>query len=128
MQFDILNDALTTIRNASAVGKSECTIKASKLIGNVLKIMQEYEYIDPFEYVNDGRGGKFKIKLNGSINYCGIIKPRVAIKKTTFEKYESRYLAGQDFGVIILSTNKGVISHYHAKKEGIGGRLLAYVY
>ncbi len=44
------------------------------------------------------------------------------------EKYESRYLPAQDFGVLILTTTKGVLSHTEAKKMGVGGKLLAFVY
>ena len=129
MQHDPLNDAMSQIKNAEAVGKRECHIRpSSKLIGRVLKIMQDGDYIAQFEYVEDGRAGTFRVVLNGSINGCGVIKPRFAVKKTELEKYESRYLPAQDFGLLILTTTDGVINHTQAKKSGIGGRLLAYVY
>jgi small subunit ribosomal protein S8 len=64
MQQDPLNDAMATIKNAEKVGKGECIIKpSSKLIGRVLKVMQDYGYIGNFEYIDDGRGGKFKVQL-----------------------------------------------------------------
>jgi small subunit ribosomal protein S8 len=125
---DLLNDALITIKNASYIGKQECKIKASKLIANVLKVMQQNGYILKFEYLDDKRGGKFKVKLSATINNCGVIKPRFAVKKTDFEKFETRYLPGQDFGLLIITTTRGVLSHNEAKKLGIGGRLLAYIY
>jgi small subunit ribosomal protein S8 len=129
MQNDPLNDAMSMIKNAAVVGKSECTIKpSSKLIGRVLKVMQESGYIDQFEFVEDGKAGKFKVMLEGRINNCGVIKPRYAVKKTDLEKWESRYLPAQDFGVLILTTTKGIISHVQAKELGIGGKLLAFVY
>lgn len=129
MQNDPLADAMSTIKNAEIVGKRECIIKpSSKLIGRVLKVMQEYNYIGNFEYIEDGRGGKFRVELIGNINNCGVIKPRYSIKKTLFERYESRYLPAQDFGVIIVTTTKGVMSHTKAKELGLGGKLLAYVY
>jgi small subunit ribosomal protein S8 len=58
----------------------------------------------------------------------GVIKPRYSVKKTDLEKFEARYLPAQDFGVIILTTTAGVISHAKAKELGVGGKLLAYVY
>lgn len=128
MAQDLLNDALVTIKNATYTGKQECEVKASKLIGRVLEVMRENGYIAEFEYIADQRGGIFKIKLSGAINNCGVIKPRFAVKKTNFEKFESRYLPGQDFGALILTTTQGVLAHSKAKELGIGGKLLAYVY
>ena len=129
MQNDPLADALTVIRNAERSGKNEATITpASKLVGRVLKVMQEQGYIGPFEYEDDGRGGLYRITLTGQINNCGVIKPRYAIKKTEFDEYESRYLPARDFGSLILTSTAGVIDQYKAKEAGTGGRLLAYVY
>ena len=129
MQSDPLNDAMSTIKNAASVGKSECVIHpSSKLIGRVLKVMQEYGYINQFEFVEDGKAGIFKVRLQGRINDCGVIKPRYSVQKNDLDKFESRYLPAQDFGVLILTTTAGVISHAKAKELGIGGKLLAYVY
>lgn len=129
MQHDPLNDAMSQIKNAEKVGKKECTIRpSSKLIGRVLKVLQDKGYINQFEYLDDGRAGKFKVTLNGHINSCGVIKPRFSVKKAELEKYESRYLPAQDFGVLILTTTEGVLTHTQAKEMGVGGRLLAYVY
>lgn len=101
---------------------------ASKLIGRVLRVMQEHGYVRQFELQEDGRGGFFRVELGGSINNCGVIKPRFAVKRTDLETYESRYLPAQDFGVLILTTTQGVVSHSKAKEMGVGGKLLAYVY
>ncbi len=129
MQHDSLNDAMAVIKNAEKVGKGECVVRpSSKLIGRVLKVMQESGYINQFELVDDGRDRMFKVVLGGQINNCGVIRPRYAVKVSDLEKYESRYLPAQDFGVLILTTTKGVVTHMDAKKGGVGGRLLAYVY
>lgn len=129
MQQDTLNDAMATIKNAEKVGKGECYIKpSSKLVGRVLKVMEQHGYISQFELVADGRSGVFKVVLSGQINDCGVIRPRYSVKKTDLERYEARYLPAQDFGVLILTTTKGVLSHAEAKKDGVGGKLLAYVY
>jgi small subunit ribosomal protein S8 len=129
MQQDTLNDAMSVIKNAEKVGKGECVIMpSSKLIGRVLKVMQETGYISQFELVQDGRSGMFKVSLRGAINDCGVIRPRYAVKVGELEKWESRYLPAQDFGVLILTTTRGVLTHAGARKEGVGGRLLAFVY
>jgi small subunit ribosomal protein S8 len=129
MQQDTLNDAMAVIKNAEKIGRGECVIRpSSKLIGRVLKVMQETGYISQFELVEDGRSGMFKVSLTGAINDCGVIRPRYAVKSGELEKWESRYLPAQDFGVLILTTTKGVLTHMGAKREGVGGRLLAFVY
>lgn len=129
MLQDPLNDAMTTMRNAEAAGKRECTLHpASKLIGRVLKVMQEADYVTAFEFIEDGRGGMYRVTLKGNINSCGVIKPRFAVRRQDLEKYEARYLPAQDFGVLILTTTEGVISQLRAKEMGVGGKLLAFVY
>ena len=127
--IDPLANALSTIMNNEVRGKKECLIyPASKLVINVLKTMQKEGYIGNIEYIEDGRGGKLKVKLLGRINRCGVIKPRFPVKKDEFEKWEERFLPARDIGILIVSTSKGVMTHIEAKRQGIGGVLLAYVY
>ncbi len=129
MQQDPLADALSQINNAEHAGKLECYIRpASKLIGRILKVMQENDYIGQFEFIEDGRAGVFRVEVIGHINKCGVIKPRFSVKRNEIEKYEARYLPAQDFGVLILTTTKGVVSQNAAKELHTGGKLLAYVY
>jgi small subunit ribosomal protein S8 len=129
MQTDPLADALVAMKNAERSGKSTCDVApASKLLGRVLGVMQELNYIGPYEFVEDGRSGVYRVGLNGQINDCGVIKPRFNVQRTDFEKWESRYLPGRDFGALILTTTSGVVSHYQAKELGTGGKLLAFVY
>jgi len=125
---DPVADALCSINNSESVGKKEVIINiASKLIGNILRVMQKQGYIGEFEYI-DGRAGKFRVQLLGRINKCGVIKPRFPVKYKNFEEVEKQYLPAPDFGVLIVSTPYGVLSHYEAKARKTGGRLIAYVY
>ena len=128
MRHNLLADALSMIKNAERVGKKEVVIPASKLIGNVLEVMKKYNYIGDYEFIDDGKSGKFKVKLIGKINNCNAISPRFPTKIDEFEKWEKRFLPSVNFGILILTTSKGVMSHHEAKKLGIGGHLLAYVY
>ncbi len=126
---DPLADALSHIKNTERVGKLECSIKpASKLIGNVLGVMKEGGYIEEFEYVEDGRGGIFNVKLRGKINDCNVIKPRFFVRVREYERWEKRFLPARDFGLLIVTTSRGVMSHNKAIEEGLGGQLLAFVY
>ncbi|MCL4345344.1 MAG: 30S ribosomal protein S8 [Candidatus Thermoplasmatota archaeon] len=129
MRHDPLNDIINSIKNASSIGQREIVIgPAARMIGRVLKVMQDYNYLKSFEVIEDGKGGKFKINLNTTINNCGIIKPRYSVKKVNLDRFESRYLPAQDFGILIVTTTKGVMSHVEARKLGLGGKLLAYIY
>ena len=124
-----LSNAMSIIKNAEMVGKDRCEIKpASKLIGNVLRVMKEKGYIRGFEYVEDHKGGMYVVELSGKINDCGAIRPRYSVKRTEYEKFEKRFLPARDFGILIVSTTKGVMSQRDAIEKGLGGVLLAYVY
>ena len=129
MQFDPLNDALVKIYNAEQAGKFNVELTpASKLLGNVLNIMQGSGYVGNIERVENGRGDVFVVELRGAINRCGTVKPRHSVGRQEYEKWENRYLPARDFGLLILTTNSGVMNHYEAKDARIGGKLLAYVY
>ncbi|BAA30878.1 30S ribosomal protein S8 [Pyrococcus horikoshii] len=127
--LDPLANALSHITNSERVGKREIYIKpASKLIGEVLRVMQKYGYIGEFEFIDDGRAGVYRVQLLGRINKAGAIKPRFPVKATEYEKWEKRFLPAFEFGILIVSTSQGVMSHKEARDRGIGGRLIAYVY
>ena len=128
MNKDNLADALVAIKNAERVGKKECVTPASKLIKNVLKILQAKDYIGSFEFIDDGKSGKFRIELKGKIIDCNAIKPRFSVRLDEFEKFEKRFLPARDIGILILSTPKGIIDHKKAKELKTGGKLLAYCY
>ena len=129
MQFDPLSDAFTQIFNAEQAGHYEVTVNpASKMLGSMLSIMQDSDYIGEYQRIDDGRGGAYRVELIGAINRCGVIKPRHSVKRAEFDKWESRYLPARDFGLLILTTNQGIMNHYDAKKERVGGRLLAYIF
>ena len=129
MLMDTISDAMTTIKNADKIGKRECILKpASKLLGNILKVMQKHEYIGEFEFIDNGKSGYYKVTLLGRVNDCKAIKPRLEVKKDGFEKYEKRFLPAQDFGLLLVSTSHGVISQEDAMKIGTGGQLIAFVY
>ena len=129
MLNDPLADALSLIKNAEIRGKATCMIQpSSNLIGGVLNVLKDKGYIGSFEQVNDGKAGVFQVSLIGNINDCGVIKPRYPIKRNELERWEARYLPARDFGLLLLTTTQGILSQNDAKKQGIGGKLLAYVY
>ena len=125
---DPLGNVLSHIHNSEKASKKECTLPSSKLIIKVLNIMKDNHYIGDFEKLLDGKSGLLTIRLLGSINKCSVIKPRYPFKKTAMEKFEKRYLPSKGFGIIIVSTSKGVMTLENAKALNLGGRLLSFVY
>jgi small subunit ribosomal protein S8 len=132
VMMDTLANALAALQNASARSKSEVLIMpASKLILNVLKVLQREGYIGEFEYIDDGRWGKVKVQLLGRINKIGVIKPRFSVTYrdlVEFPEWLKKYLPAYNIGVLIISTSSGVMSHREAIEKHLGGVLLAYVY
>ena len=129
MTRDILANAMSSIKNHEEVRKKNVLIEpASCLIGDVLDVMQEDDYIEGYEVIDDGKSGKYKVELKGNINDCGVIKPRFSVGHDDFEKWEKRYLPAAGYGILAVSTSRGVMSHEEAKESGVGGRLIAFVY
>lgn len=128
MKHDMLSDMLYVMNNGEIFGKHVVEIPASNLAKAVLKVMKDSGYIGKYEFIEDGKSGKIKIELIGKINEARAIKPRFSIKSNEFEKWESRFLPAREFGILIVSTSKGVMNQKEAEKQNLGGELLAYVY
>ena len=132
VMLDTLANAMATIMNAEMRAKPEAIIMpASKLIAAVLRVMQQEGYVGEFEYIDDERWGKIRVRLLGRINKCGVIKPRLPVKYRDLIRMPDwlrKYLPSRDMGILILTTSQGVMSHREAIRRRIGGILLAYVY
>lgn len=128
MGQDLLNEALTIIKNAEMSGKSECITPASKLIKDVLLVMQKNGYIGNFELIDNKKSGVFRVELIMKLNNCGAISPRFSIAVNGLEKKEIVHLPAKDFGILILSTSEGVMDHKQAKEKKIGGKLISFAY
>ena len=128
MKHDLLADMFSIVKNSEAIGKTRCVTPASKLIRDTLKVMQKNKYIGEFEFIDDGRGGRFRIKLLGKINDCNVIKPRYSVQMKQMINYEKRFLPASNVGLLIITTSRGVVDQKAAQKENTGGKLLGYVY
>ena len=129
MLNDPLANMMSAILNHEKTGKKELIVKpVSKVIRKVLEIMNSHGYVGANSTVEDGRGDYLLLNLLGTINKCGVIKPRYAVQLPDYERFEKRYLPARDFGILIVSTNKGMMTHVEAKKQRLGGRLVAYCY
>jgi len=129
----VMNDPIanmfSNILNAEKAGKKEIVVEPiSKLALKILEILQDLHYVGEFKCIKNGKGGIIKINLLGNVNRCGVVKPRFPVKKDNYKKFEKRFLPAKDFGVLIVSTSKGLMTHNKAQEENIGGRLVAFCY
>ena len=126
---DPLANVFSNMLNSEKIGKTEVNIKpASKLMKQILTLLQDKHYLGSFEEIKDGKGNIMSIHLIGAINNCGVIKPRYSVKLDNYTKYEKRFLPAKGFGILVVSTPKGVMTHEEAKEQKLGGRLIAYCY
>ena len=125
---DHLADALNTIKTHEIVGQDKCTVKATRLIGQVLDVLKQHNYLKNYTKVDDGRGGYFEIELEGKINDCGVIKPRIPVRRHDWNKTEEEFIPAYNVGLLIVSTPSGIMTNADARENQTGGRLLAYVY
>lgn len=126
MSQDIVADALNMIKNAKLAKKETIKIKRmSKLLIEILKIMKQKGAIK--KYKIDSKNKFVEITI-GNLSECKSIKPRFSVDKTQIEKYKRRYLPARNLGTMIISTNKGLMTHEEIQEEKIGGCLIAYFY
>lgn len=126
MSQDVVADGLNMIRNSKKAGKEIVVIKRiSNLLVEILKIMKQKGAIK--RYKINAKDKSLEITL-GELFECKAIKPRFSVKKGNVEKYRRRYLPARNIGTMIISTNKGLVTHSEAQEEQIGGSLIAYFY
>ena len=127
--INILANLFTTLYNTEDRRKEQCVVlPTSKIALQVLKTLKNEGYVGEFEEIDDKRGGKFKIQLLAKITKCGAVTPRFKVKKDEYNQWEQKFLPSYDRGMLIITTNQGVMSHHEAAKKGIGGFLIVYVY
>ena len=127
--INILANLFTTLYNTEDRRKEQCVVlPTSKIALQVLKTLKNEGYIGEFEEIDDKRGGKFKINLLAKITKCGAVTPRFKVKKGEYNEWEQKFLPSYDRGMLIITTNQGVMSHHDAANKGIGGFLIGYVY
>ena len=132
MNTDPIADFLTRIRNASSAGLKTVDIPGSNTKRAMTQILFDQGYITNFKFEDDNKQGNIKIalKYNASTKVPAITKLQRASRQG-LRKYSSasdmpRVLNG--LGIAIVSTSKGVVTGKQAKRDNVGGEVLAYVY
>lgn len=128
---DPLADMLTRIRNASAVKHESVDVPASNVKKEIAKLMLEEGFIKSFDVIEDGKQGLIRIQLKYGKNEEKVITGIKRISKPGLRVYANkddvpRVLGG--LGVAIISTSKGLVTDKQARKAGVGGEVIAYVW
>lgn len=127
---DPIADMLTRIRNANNARHETVDVPASKLKLAIAKILMEEGYIKSYQFIENGNQGVIKITLK----YLGKEKVITGLRRVS--KPGLRMYAGADdlpkvlrgLGIAIISTSKGVMTDKNARKEHVGGEVLAFVW
>lgn len=129
--MDTIGDFITRIRNAGIAQHNKLDVPSSNIRQGVARILKDYGYIKTFRVAQDGKQGLMRVYLNYNNQGQSTIKniqrvsrprKRIYVKKDKIPKVRSGY------GVAILSTNKGILSHEEAIDQNVGGELLVQVW
>jgi len=131
MMTDPIADMFSRIRNALMVKKKEVVIEpVSKLKRAILEILKKEGFIEDFVFVENPPGHKFIVKLkyyNGIPAIQGIERVSKPGRRIYVKKNEIPWVKS-GLGIAILSTSKGVVTDKEARKLGVGGELIGYIW
>ncbi|MDE1860911.1 MAG: 30S ribosomal protein S8 [Candidatus Micrarchaeota archaeon] len=125
---DVFADTINKIKLYENAGRYDCVVPSTRLIRAVLDTMKANKYIKDYSEFKEGKFNMLKIELSKRINDIGVIKPRHAVRFAEFQKYEMRYIPSNNFGILVVSTQEGIMTNRDARSKRLGGRLIAYVY
>ncbi len=128
---DPIADMLTRIRNANTAYHEHVDIPASKIKEQIADVLKKEGYIKEYQVINTGAQGVIRIFLKYGENKEKVINGLKRISKPGLRVYVGRHEIPRIFGglgTVILTTPKGVMTGKQAKKKGVGGEVLAYVW
>jgi small subunit ribosomal protein S8 len=128
---DPVADMLTRIRNANSVGHEEVSVPASRMKKSIAGILKDEGYINDFGLAEDDKQGIINITMKYGAEKEKVISGIKKISKPGLRVYAKaeevpRVLGG--LGIAIISTSKGVISDKEARRLGVGGEVICYVW
>ena len=128
---DPIADMLTRIRNANTVGHTTVEIPASKMKKSIAGILADEGYIKGFDVIDDNKQGIIRIQMKYGTDKERVISGIKKISKPGLKVYAKsdevpKVLGG--LGIAIISTSNGIISDKQARKLGVGGEVICYVW
>ena len=128
---DPIADFLTRVRNASRAKHGRVDIPASRIKGEIAKILHASGYVKDVRFVDDGKQGLLRVYLKYDNDNAPVIEGLTRISKPGRRIYAKkgeipRVLGG--YGVVVLSTSQGILTGTQAKEKGVGGEVLCQVW
>ena len=128
---DSIADLLTRIRNANTQKHESFDIPASNLKKAIVQILLDEGYIKSFTVTEDGKQGVIKVVLKYTEDKAPVITGLRRVSKPGLRIYsdvENLPKVMKGLGIAIISTSKGVMTDRQARKENVGGEVLAYIW
>ncbi|MEE1003622.1 MAG: 30S ribosomal protein S8 [Acutalibacteraceae bacterium] len=128
---DIIADMLTRIRNANAAKHDSVDVPASNMKKAIAQILVDEGYVKSFSVIDDGKQGIIRIQLKYGANKTQVIQGLRRVSKPGLRIYtsvEDMPQVMRGLGIAILSTSKGIMTDKQARRENIGGEVLAFVW
>jgi small subunit ribosomal protein S8 len=128
---DTIADLLTRIRNASSAKHETVEIPSSKMKKAIVQILEDEGYIKSYTIKDDGKQGIIKVTLKYDENKIAAINGLQRVSKPGLRIYrnaEELPKVMKGLGIAIISTSKGIMTDRQARKENIGGEVLAFVW
>jgi small subunit ribosomal protein S8 len=128
---DPIADMLTRIRNANTVRHEQLEVPASNMKKALLGLLKEEGFISDYAYIDDGKQGLLRVRLKYGPNREKVITGIKRISKPGLRVYAKksempRVLGG--LGVAVISTSQGIMTDKQARKAGLGGEVVCYVW
>ncbi|NLB74411.1 MAG: 30S ribosomal protein S8 [Firmicutes bacterium] len=128
---DPIADMLTRIRNANTVTRDVVEVPSSRVKRDVAKILNEEGYIRDYEVIADKKQGVLRLYLKYGPNKQKVITGLKRISKPGLRVYANKdnipkVLGG--LGIAVISTPKGIMADKTARREGVGGEVICYVW
>ncbi len=128
---DVIADMLTRIRNANDAKHATVDIPASNMKKAIAEILVNEGYVKSFETIEDGKQGVIRITLKYQGNKQKVLRGIRRVSKPGLRIYAScddmpRVMNG--LGIAIVSTSKGIMTDKQARRENVGGEVLAFVW
>ncbi len=128
---DSIADLLTRIRNASTAKHDTVEIPASNMKKSICQILVDEGYIKSFTVAEDGKQGVITVTLKYGANKTPVIQGLKRVSKPGLRIYtnvEDMPKVMKGLGIAIISTSKGVMTDRQARKENVGGEVLAFIW
>ena len=128
---DTIADILTRIRNANSAKHATVDVPASNMKKAITQILVDEGYLKSYQIIDDGKQGIIRITLKYGENKSQVITGLRRVSKPGLRIYSScedapKVMKG--LGIAILSTPKGIMTDKRARKENVGGEVLAFVW